>query len=223
MQGPHDWHHFERPPPEHYRPDARPERSGDPQYPYLDVYPNIYHPYDPITGEYIKPLQASRPLPSFPAHNRCKTSAQTIVSSTDLIYNDQQSDEQLLCSDCCRTGIPVNCLTLSLMTNLILIGLFSVIKYRFIDPKVRSTPANISTSDVIEEIIFILLFCAIILLIAIFIRYSCNKKHRRVFRLFLQCRCSEIGSQENEMIGANDYMDCAGRDRSVTACNEQFV
>ncbi|CAG2117370.1 unnamed protein product, partial [Medioppia subpectinata] len=144
--------------------------SHNPNYPYLDVYPNIYHPYDPITGEYIKPLQPLHPSKRF------KNRSQTVVTASGAHYNDTDS-ETLLCCDWCALNIPVNCLTVSLITNIVLIVLFTIIKYYFIDPKATSK----NTSALIEEIILILLFSGVVILIAIFIRYraknECNE-HR---------------------------------------------
>ena len=185
--------------------------SHNPNYPYLDVYPNIYHPYDPITGEFIKPLHPTHPS------KRYKNRAQTVVSMNGIVYNDEESEEQLLCSDCCKTRIPINCWTVSLITNLILIVLFVAIKFRFVDPTVSSK----NTSALIEEIIFILLFSAICILIAILIRYFCDESHRKVFLSLIKCQCNDTQSDENMTIRTNNYIQnhnyCSDR------TDEQYV
>jgi hypothetical protein len=165
--------------------------SHNPSYPYLDVYPNIYHPYDPITGEYIKPIQ---PLE--------RNLSQTLVT-TDFNSNDNESDSVLLCCDCWRFRIPLNCLTLSLFTNLVLIVFFTLIKFYFIDRK--NTSKN--TGAFIDEIIFVLLFSAVVILILILIRYTCSHNRRQQFISTIKCRASE--EEENPPINRNNLNNCS--------------
>lgn len=187
--------------------------SHNPNYPYLDVYPNIYHPYDPITGEYIKPLNPLHPS------KRYKNRPQNVSINGRIVYNEDQNDEQLLCSDCCRTAsIPINFLTVSLIIDLVLIVLFVIIKYRFIDPKNSSK----TTSVLIEEIVFILLFCAIFILIAIFIKYSLDPNNRKLFLSLIQCQtCNDTHIEDNMTIPTNNYIN--HQNYYTNNRNEQFV
>jgi hypothetical protein len=181
-----------------YQPESFP--SHDPNYPYLDVYPNIYHPYDPITGEYIKPLQ---PLE--------RNLSQSLVTTGYNSY-DNESDSVLLCCDCWRFRIPVNCLTLSLFINLVLLVLFTLIKFHLIDPK--NTSKN--TGALIEEIIFILLFTAVVILILILIRYTCSHNRRQQFLSVINCRAEEeeVENRETNRNNLNNYS---------YNCSEEFV
>jgi len=184
-----------------YRYESQSIPSHNPNYPYLDIYPNIYHPYDPITGEYIKPLQ---PLE--------RTQSRTLVP-TAYNYNDNESDSLLMCCDCCKFKIPINCSTVSLFTNLILIAVFTIIKFSYIDPKTTSE----NTSALIEEIILILLFSAVFILVAIFLRYLCDESRRQPFISLFNCCISEE-EEENRRMHSNNFNNYYSRD-----CNEQFV
>jgi hypothetical protein len=152
-----------------------------------------------MTGEYIKPLQ---PL----ERNLTQT-----LATTDYNSNDNESDSVLLCCDCWRFRIPINCLTLSLFINLVLIVLFTLIKFNFIDSK--NTPKN--TGALIEEIIFILLFSAVVLLILILIRYTCTQNRRQQFLSIINCRASE--EEENRGINRNNLNNYSYN------CSEEFV
>ncbi len=132
-----------------------------------------------------------------------------------IIYNGSESETPLLCCDCWRFTIPVNCLTVSLFTNLVLIVFFTIIKFYFIDPKKTSK----NTSSLIEEIIVILLFSAVVVLIAILVRYICKEKRRQQIISFLTCRRS--GSEleeENRRVHLNIFNNYYSH-----KCNEQLV
>ncbi len=101
-----------------------------------------------------------------------------------------------------------------LIHNLVLLVLFTLIKFHFIDPK--NTYKN--TGAFIEEIIFILLFSSGVILILILIRYTCSHNRRQQFISIINCLAEEEEEEvKNREINRNNLNNYCYN------CGEKFV
>jgi uncharacterized membrane-anchored protein len=149
-------------------------------YPY--VYPTQqYSTYDPVTGEYMRDGQQTNQIP--------------------LITNYMRERESIVCCKFCQTKIPVNCLTVSLTSSLMLLMMFCLIQLI-----VDANSKNAINSVLVKEMILIMASVVVIVSLLIIIRYFYSYKKL----------CSKCRSNEEE--DRNDSFNYYSYD-----CNEQFV
>jgi hypothetical protein len=150
-------------------------------YPYVNPIQQ-YSTYDPVTGEYLRAGQQTNQMP--------------------LITNYRER-ESIICCKFCQTKIPVNCLTVSLTSSLMLLMMFSLIQL-IIDANSK----NSINSVLLKEMIWIMTSLVLIVSFLIIIRYFYNNRHKKL--------CSKCRSSEEE--DRNDSFNYYSYD-----CNEQFV
>ena len=173
--------------PPHYHYDNSLPVSQPVYHNFDDDIQHRYPTYDPITGEHM-------------------TSGQVI--NTRLIAGGQYIRERrpILCCKFCQKKVPVNCLTISLMSSLMLLMMFSFI-YLLVDTNNKSA---VNTA-VLEEVIWFLVFNVIWISIIIIIRYSYANRDN-----LLSLKCLNSNEDEERSVSF-DY------NYNSNQCNEQFV
>lgn len=176
----------------------------------LDYYRKLYYPYDPITGEYMKDtpppdtsntslLPNSMPLssdqqqlmqhlqrqhPNF-ANFRNPMDGTNMLATNSYYRNfENENDSLLLCCDFLIPRPSINCLIITLFAMLVLIIIFTVVKFTIIFP---SDSSNEETLALVDQIVVLLLFAALIALIWIFGIYFTSRRTRRQISNLLSC------------------------------------
>ncbi|KAJ6215743.1 hypothetical protein RDWZM_010243 [Blomia tropicalis] len=107
-------------------------------------------------------------------------------------YMDQDQDSLLLCCDFLIPRPSITCLIISLFVILVMIIIFTVIKFTIIYPMDAS---NAETVMLLDQIVYILLFAAIVSLLWIFGIYFTSRRTRRQITSLLSCTNGGIGLQ----------------------------
>lgn len=147
--------------------DAANRRYSSPQMGY----------YDLITGEY-----------------RYRSEAQ---NQSPLLTNYAGETEPPMCENtctCCQVKLPFNCLTISLITSLMLLMMFSVFKMIL-----GTTPKSNVNMSVFEDMIWLLIIISSIFLLLTIVKYSCLQ-HLQLTDISFCKRCKMF----NEIIQDSD-------------------
>lgn len=148
----------------------------------INSYVNQYNTYDPITGEYQRSGQ--------------------LINANRFITGGQYIRErrQIICCGFCQKKIPVNCLTITLITCLMLLMMFSLI-HLIVDANSKTA----ISSELLREMIWIIISVVIIITFLLIIRYFYSNRFQKF--------CSpEDEDERNDSFNYYSY-----------ECNEQFV
>jgi len=157
-------------------------------YPTVNAIPQQYSTYDPVTGEYLRSGEQTNQIP--------------------LITNYVRERRNIICCKFCQTKIPVNCLTVTLTTSLMLLMMFSLIRLI-----VDSNSKNAINSVLLEEMIWLMMFVVIIMSFLIITRYLYSNRHKKFCS---KCRTNDDNGDDEEQ--QNDSFNYYSY-----GCNEQFV
>ena len=102
-----------------------------------------------------------------------------------MIRPYQENDSLLLCCDFLIPRPSINCLIIALFTMLVLIVIFTVVKFTIIYPAVDKSHQE--TLILVDQITVILLLCALAALIWIFGIYFTSRRTRRQISSLLSC------------------------------------
>lgn len=99
-------------------------------------------------------------------------------------YGDQEQDSLLLCCDFLIPRPSITCLIITLFAMLVLIIIFTVVKFTIIYP---ADASNAETLALVDQIVVLLLFGALISLLWIFGIYFTSRRTRRQISNLLSC------------------------------------
>lgn len=129
-----------------------------------------------------------------------------MMGNSSNYYGRMDNDDSLLL--CCDFLIPrpsINCLIITLFAMLVLIIIFTVVKFTIIYP---SDSTNEETIALVDQIVVLLLFAALIALIWIFGIYFTSRRTRRQIAALLSCTNPSVPITETSLVPDYDgYMN----------------